>query len=149
MLSELRSKWQDVLVKKIENEMAIYRKQINKLTSNKAQFNSKSLSLVMIISYHNYLGLFQDVILLRNIPKHLPFLSLLKPDDWATIVLDQVSECMYKCVVCTHSEHTHTQTQTHTHTQHTHTNTQHTNTHTIHTTHTHKHNTQHTHTMYT
>ena len=53
MLSELRSKWQDVLVKKIENEMAVYRKQINKLTSNKAQFNSKSLSLVMIIiSYH-------------------------------------------------------------------------------------------------
>ena len=53
MLSELRSKWQDVLVKKIENEMAAYRKQINKLTSNKAQFNSKSLSLVMIIiSYH-------------------------------------------------------------------------------------------------
>ena len=52
MLLELRSKWQDVLVKKIENEMAAYRKQINKLTSNKAQFNSKSLSLVMIVSYH-------------------------------------------------------------------------------------------------
>ena len=39
-----------MLVKRIESEMAAYQKQINKLTSNKAQFNSMSVSPVMIIS---------------------------------------------------------------------------------------------------
>ena len=50
MLSDLRSKWQDVLVKRIESEMMAYQKQINKLTSNKAQFNSMPVSFIMIIS---------------------------------------------------------------------------------------------------
>ena len=31
---------------------------------------------------------------MRIIPKHLPFLALLPPEEWATIVLDEVSVCV-------------------------------------------------------
>ena len=34
----------------------------------------------------------------RIIPKHLPFLALLPPEEWATIVLDEVSVCVRVCV---------------------------------------------------
>ncbi|XP_065918524.1 DNA-directed RNA polymerase, mitochondrial-like isoform X2 [Dysidea avara] len=73
-IEELQSEWKKVLVEKIENEVASYWTKISKITSNKAHHSCL---------YH-----------VRIIPKHLPFLALLPPEEWATIVLDELVPLM-------------------------------------------------------